>query len=205
MILWLLQHIPQIIINLLIEIGLLIFLIGNFVPMKYLNNRLEELVKLKVPSISGQLLKTIGILLIIVGVFLKGLTFGADELNDEIEKSNQEIARLTEESKNITTKIETKYVIKQKVIKEKGDEIIKYVNTNNDADCSLHNSFVELHDSAAKNSIPDPTRAVDENPSGIELSEAKKVIIENYNKYNQVADQLKDLQSWIREQSKINN
>jgi hypothetical protein len=64
MILWLLQHIPQIIINLLIEIGLLIFLIGNFVPMKYLNNRLEELVKLKVPSISGQLLKTIGILLI---------------------------------------------------------------------------------------------------------------------------------------------
>lgn len=187
MMLWLMQHIPAFIIYSIIACGAVAYVVSSFVPF--------------VGSVS---LKMLGLALLLVGVFLQGLNWGANVLSSEVEKANAEIKRINEESKTVTEKIVTQYVVKQKVIKEKGDEIIKYVNTNNDADCTLHNSFVELHDSAAKNSIPDPARAVDETSSGIELSEAKKVIIENYNKYNQVAEQLKDLQEWIRQQRELN-
>lgn len=187
MMLWLLQHIPSFVIYLILAAGTVAYLVSSFIP--FFNS---------LPT------RTIGLALLLVGAFLQGLNWGADVLSADVDKANAEIKRINDESKNVTEKIVTQYVIKQKVIKEKGDETIKYVNTKNDADCTLHNSFVELHDSAAKNSIPDPTGAVDETSSGIELSEAKKVIIENYYKYNEVAEQLKDLQEWVRQQRELN-
>lgn len=194
MMLWLLQHIPSTMIYLLITCGLVIYLTPNLMAYTNMSPTFLQFV----PT------RTLGLILILVGVFLQGLTWGADTLSAEVQKANAEAQKIKEESKNISERVVTKYIVKQKVIKEKGDEIIKYVNKNNDADCTLHNSFVELHNSAAKNTIPDPTRATDEAASGIELSEAKRVIIENYNQYNQVAEQLRDLQDWIKQQREIN-
>jgi hypothetical protein len=61
-----------------------------------------------------------------------------------------------------------------------------------------------LHDAAAKNELPDSTRATDETASNVKLSEATTTIVTNYGICNQNSEQLKALQEWVSEQKKLN-
>ena len=148
--------------------------------------------------------RIIGIILMGVSIFLLGISFSDDEFKKEIDKKNAEIAKINENAKDITAQTVIKYVYRDKIIKEKGDEIIKYVSTKNDGDCNLHNSTIELLNAAAKNDLPNPTRAVDESSSGVNLSAVETTVIENYNQYHEVKNKLDLLQEWVREQQKNN-
>ena len=187
MIVWLLQHIPTETTTIALVVGIIACFVGGFLPVMY-----------SAPT------RLAGIIIVLISMFLLGVNLGANELSEEVSKANEQIAKIKDESKKVTKQVVVKYVEKQKIIKENGNEIVKFITKNNDADCTLHNSFVELHDSAAKNSIPDPTRRVDEASSGIDLSQATEAIVKNYNQYNQVAEQLKSLQEWIKMQQEIN-
>jgi hypothetical protein len=70
--------------------------------------------------------------------------------------------------------------------------------------CTLPESFVRLHDSAVQGTVPNTSSGIDGTASGIALSEAERVIIENYGQYQQVAEQLRALQEWVIEQKKLN-
>ena len=132
------------------------------------------------------------------------MIYGADLIKPDLEKTKHDLEILKGKQNEVTKVVETKYIEKKVIVKEKGDEIIKYINTNNDNDCNLHKSFVMLHDSAAKNTLPDPTGSADETPSGVKLSTAEKVIAENYELFHEVSLQLKSLQEWVSEQLKLN-
>jgi hypothetical protein len=60
-----------------------------------------------------------------------------------------------------------------------------------------------LHDSASRNEVPDPTRKVDGSTSQIKISGVAETVVDNYTTYHQVAEQLRSLQEWIKEQQKI--
>ena len=139
-----------------------------------------------------------------LSLFLLGVSYSSQAFKEEIDKRNAEIVKINDEAKNISEKVVIKYVTQEKIIKEKGNEIVKYVNTKNDADCNLHNSTIELLNSAAKNNLPDPTRAIDETSAGIDFSTVKKIIIENYNKYYELKNNNDSLQEWIIKQQKNN-
>jgi hypothetical protein len=62
-----------------------------------------------------------------------------------------------------------------------------------------------LHDSASKNEVPDPTRLADEGTSATKLSTVTETVVGNYSICHQNAEQLKALQTWIREQEIIFN
>lgn len=154
---------------------------------------------------------------VVIGVFLIGLAAGGyfkgrsdvqikwDLAKAETEK---EIAELKAKEAEITIKTITKYVDRIKVVKEKGEEVIKYVDkyitVKEDLKYPLPNNFVELHDAAAKNVVPDATRAADENPSRVKISTATRTIAGNYNTCNEVREQLISLQDWIRQQQVLN-
>jgi hypothetical protein len=70
--------------------------------------------------------------------------------------------------------------------------------------CDLPESFVRLHDASAKGVIPEPATGVDGASSGIALSEAEKVIIQNYGQYIKVSEELRALQDWVRQQKALN-
>lgn len=194
MLLWLLNHIPSIVTHIMVGVGLVLYFFGNSIP---------------IPNIGGFVrtdtsVKILGILLAAFGIYLEGLTTGAGVLQSEIDEARQEVARLNEQSKQITEKVVIKYVTEQKQVKEKGDEIVKYITTNNDKQCTVYDSTVELLNSAAENRIPDSTRATNDTAAGVELSAVTKTVVENYNLYNQVSLQLKSLQDWIKQQKENN-
>ena len=146
---------------------------------------------------------------LLMSVFLVGGLSNEASWQLKVAKANVEIAELKVKSEQVNTKILTKYIDRIQVIKEKGNVIIKevpkYITKESDAKCDIPNSFVMLHDAAAKNELPDPTRSLNEGTSTIKLSTTTETIIGNYGISNQNSEQLKALQEWIRAQQKIYN
>ena len=141
---------------------------------------------------------------LLVSVFLCGGLANEASWQLKVAKTNAEIAELKAKSEKVSTKVVTKYIDRIQVVKEKGNEIVKYVNKESDAKCELPNSFVVLHDAAAKNELPDPTRASNAGASEVKLSGATTTIIQNYGTCWEIREQLKALQEWVTEQKKLN-
>jgi hypothetical protein len=150
------------------------------------------------------LIRVVGVCLITLSIFLLGVSYSDKAFKEEIDKKNAEISKINDDSKEITKDVVIKYIYMDKIIKEKGDEVIKYITVKNDADCKLHNSTIELLNSSAKGNIPDPTRATDETGSGVNLSAVTEAVVENNNKYHAVVLELTSLQEWVKEQKKNN-
>ena len=195
--LWLFNYIPTFFIYIAFSIGVVLYLFSEMATM-----RIAQIVTSS--YLTPALMRLIGIMLMGLSIFFLGISFSDAQFKKELDKKNQEIAKINESAKDITVQTEIKYVYRDKIIKEKGDEIIKYVSNKNDADCNLHNSTIELLNSAAKNNLPDPTRVIDETSAGVNLSTVESTVIENYNKYHEVKNSLNLLQEWVTEQQKNN-
>lgn len=141
---------------------------------------------------------------LIFSVYMCGGIANEEGWQKKVLEQQAEIAKLKQQEAEVTTKVVTKYIDKVTIVKEKNNEIAKYITTASDSKCQLPNSFSVLHDAAAKNELPDSAGAVDARASDVKLSEATTTIIANYGACNQNAEQLKALQEWIREQQKLN-
>lgn len=77
----------------------------------------------------------------------------------------EENAKKKDESVKVTEKIVIKYVDRVKVIKEKGDEIIKYVDRyvtkDDDANCTINYGFIRMYDDAIKGNVPNTSSKTD--------------------------------------------
>ena len=141
---------------------------------------------------------------LLISVFLCGGLANEASWQLKVAKTNAEIAELKAKSETVSTKVITKYIDRIQVVKEKGNEIVKYINKESDSKCELPNSFVVLHDAAAKNELPDPSRASNAGASDIKLSGATTTIVQNYGTCWEIREQLKALQEWVSEQKKLN-
>lgn len=160
-------------------------------------------------KIMTPLVRVLSVALMVGGVYLYG-GYGVNKYwLDQVKKQKEEIARIEKESQKVTEKIVVEYKEKVKVVKEKGDVIIQkvpeYITKESDTKCVIPNSFVVLHDSAAKNEVPDSTKGVDEGASAVKLSDVARTVTINYNNYHQLTEQLKALQDWVKQQEKVYN
>lgn len=160
----------------------------------------------KIPFISTYTtpIKYGSIVVLFVSVYMIGGIANEETWQKKVLKQQAEIAILKQKEAEVTVKVVTKYIDKLTVVKEKSNEIIKYITTESDNKCELPNSFSVLHDAAAKNELPDPAGASDAKASQLKLSDATTTIITNYGFCNQNAEQLNSLQEWVREQKRLN-
>lgn len=198
---WLMSFIPDSVlygfILSVMGIGAALFIVGSFTVF--------------LPLVKGWgfIARTIGTILMIGSVYLYG-GYGTEmKWRAEAEKLKADMDRKVALSEKNSKQIITKYVTKTKVIKEKGDVIIKevpkFITKDADAKCIIPKSFVMLHDSAAKNEVPDSSKGIDETASGVKLSTVGETVTINYNNYHQLSEQLKALQDWVTSQEKIYN
>ena len=117
------------------------------------------------------------LVLIIIGIsvstythhlgYEKGFKASDDKWNLEVAKKNEEIAKLNQAAAEVTNDVVTKYVDKVKIIKQKGDEIVKevpvYITDGDNANCKLPDAVLMLHNSAARGEklVPEATRTLD--------------------------------------------
>ena len=104
-------------------------------------------------------IRIIGVVLLFFGIFFEGGLYVNQEWAAKIREMEEKIAVAEEKSKQENVKIVEKIVVKQKVIKEKGDEVIKFIDKEvikydvkfaPGGQCEIPKEFVEAVNKAAK-------------------------------------------------------
>ncbi|MCX7562871.1 hypothetical protein OS176_04835 [Xanthomonadaceae bacterium XH05] len=147
-------------------------------------------------------LAALGIALVGFG-WVKGASHVQAKWDTAVQQQALHVAAIRERQAQATVKVVTEYVDRVRVVREKGDTIIKevpvYVPVQADAACTINRGFVRLHDAAAAGGLPEPARDADAAAADIALSAVAGTVAANYQTCLENAEQLRALQVWVRE------
>lgn len=119
----------------------------------------------------------------------------------------QKVAIAEQQSKDANDKLAKKTQKEIQVVKETvyvNKEIIKNtVGRQIDAQCSVPNSVISLHDSASRNEVARGSAISDGTTSKFKASELLGTVVDNYGACHENAAKLRAWQEWYREQQKI--
>lgn len=123
---------------------------------------------------------------------------------DQAETTAANLRTQLDNTRSATVTV-TQYVDRERVIRLKGDTIIKevprYVPVQADAACVVPRGFVRLHDAAAAGTLPNPdTGDADAAPAGVALSTVASTVAANYTDCHVDAARLSSLQQTLRDQ-----
>ena len=94
--------------------------------------------------------------------WIKGAGHVQAQWDAAVQQQTLQVASTRERQAQATVKVVTRYVDRVRVVREKGDTIIKevpvYVPAQADAACTVNRGFVRLHDAAAAGELPTPRR-----------------------------------------------
>jgi hypothetical protein len=68
------------------------------------------------------------IVMIVIGVFMSGAIYNNDQWEAKVKELQEKVKVAEEQSKQVNTEIVEKVVTKNKIIKEKGEEVVKYID-----------------------------------------------------------------------------
>lgn len=134
---WILQFLPNWIFYLLLLTGVAAFLVTHFV--KVLPN--------------AQLIKLASVAAVIVSVYMIGAISNNDAWLAKIKDLEVKVAQAEAKSAAANTDIVEKTVVKTQVVKQRGQDIIKYVDrevVKYDTTCVIPKEFVLIHNKAAE-------------------------------------------------------
>ena len=123
---------------------------------------------------------------------------------DQAESTAATLRTQLDNAKAATVTV-TQYVDRERIVRLKGDTIIKevprYVPVQADAACVVPRGFVRLHDAAAAGTVPDSnTGDADAAPAGVALSAVASTVAANYTDCHVDAARLTSLQQTLRAQ-----
>ena len=133
---WYLQFVPHWIFYGILGIGIFGILFSRFVPFYY---------KTAAQAVSY--------LAFAFGLFMTGAVKGSESLLAEMKDLREKVTVAEEQSVQETVKIETKYVNKTQVIRERGEDVLKYIDrevVKYDSTCIIPKEFIEAHNKAAE-------------------------------------------------------
>jgi hypothetical protein len=135
--------------------------------------------------------------------WVKGAGHVQSQWDAAVHQQTLQIAAVRQRQAEATVQVVTRYVDRVRVVREKGDTIIKevpiYVPVQADAACTINRGFVRLHDAAAAGELPEPARDADAAAAGIALSAVAGTVAANYQACHENAEQLRALHAWVRE------
>jgi len=147
-------------------------------------------------------LAALGLTLVGFG-WVKGAGHVQAQWDTAVQQQALRAAAVGEEQAQATIKVVTEYVDRVRVVREKGDTIIKevpvYVPVQADAACTINRGFVRLHDAAAAGELPEPAGDPDAAAADIALSAVARTVAANYQTCHENAEQLRALQAWFGE------
>ena len=98
-------------------------------------------------------IRIVGFVVLAFGIFFEGAIYNNKEWVARVKEMEAKVAAAETESKKETIKIVQKVVVKKQIVKERGEDIIKYVDreiTKYDNTCVIPKDFVKVLNDAAK-------------------------------------------------------
>ena len=134
---WILQFLPNWIFYLTLIAGIAALLITHFV--KVLPN--------------AQLIKLASVATVLASIYMIGAISNNDAWLAKIKDLETKVAQAEAKSATLNTEITEKTVVKTQVVKQRGQDIIKYVDrevVKYDTTCVIPKEFVLIHNRAAE-------------------------------------------------------
>jgi len=147
-------------------------------------------------------LAALGVALVGFG-WVKGAGHVQAQWDTAVQQQALQAAAIRERQAQATVKVVTEYVDRVRIVREKGETIIKevpiYVPVQADAACTINRGFVLLHDAAAAGELPETAGDADAAAANIALSAVAGTVAANYQTCHENAEQLRALQVWVSE------
>lgn len=134
---WILQFLPSWIFYLALLAGIAALLVTHFVQI--------------LPN--AQLIKLASVAVVLFSIFMIGAISNNDAWLAKIKDLEIKVAEATAKSANLNTDIVEKTVVKTQIVKQRGQDIVKYVDrevVKYDTTCVIPKEFVLIHNRAAE-------------------------------------------------------
>ena len=104
-------------------------------------------------------LRIIGLVTLLFGIFFEGVMYSGKDLHDKIKELEAKVVAAEAKSAEVNIKIVEKIVTKQKIVKERGEDIIKYIDKEiikydvrfaPGGQCEIPKEFISIHNKAAE-------------------------------------------------------
>ena len=142
---WILHFLPDAVIlwfcNILLLVGIVLTVAGFFA------NRIPLVMQYQLPF------KVLGIALLVLGVYFRGGYSVETAWRERVAEVEAKLKIVEEQSAKENTRIETRVVNRTQLIRERGEEITKYVDrevVKYDSQCVIPQPFIEAHNRAAE-------------------------------------------------------
>lgn len=143
---WILNWLPDFVFHLILILGVLALLAGWALRM------VPVVAKYSLP------IQVVGVLLTVLGVWYEGGIAKDAEWKARVAELETKVAQAEVKSEKVNTKVVTKVVTKTQVIKEKGDEVVRYIDrevAKHDAECKIPPAAIKAHNASAMNKAVD--------------------------------------------------
>ena len=140
---WILEWLPNWLFYAILFLGLIGFLITyllKFIPI-------PALYLYRTP------IQIVSVIMIVIGVYMAGSIANNEAWEAKVKEVQAKLAEAEARGAIETVKIVEKVVVQQKVIKERGKDIVQYVDrevVKFDNKCEIPPAFVEVHNKAAE-------------------------------------------------------
>lgn len=131
--------------------------------------------------------------------YMKGREGSKIELANYRAAAEKQISDLKDMNSKISNKVVVQYVDRINTIREKETRYVDLATNNVPNQFELSNGWVHTHDASASSNDADPARSADANSSGVKDNQALVTVVRNYATCESNAEQLKNLQQWIRD------
>ena len=134
---WFFNFIPETLFYLLFLCAGVGYIVSLFLPHPILKKQV------KITSVAA----------LAVSIYLLGMLYVNNWWKDKAAKLEQQVVELAQKSSETNTVIEKKYITKTQVVKQRGDDVIKYVDrevVKYDTQCVIPQEFISAHNRAAE-------------------------------------------------------
>jgi hypothetical protein len=131
-----LQFVPHWVFYGILAIGILGISFSRFVPFYY-----------------RAAAQVISYLALAAGLFMTGAVKGSESLLADMKELKDKVSVAEQQSVKETIKVETKYVNKTQIVRERGQDVLKYIDrevVKYDNTCVIPEEFVAAHNRAAE-------------------------------------------------------
>ena len=139
---WILQWLPNWIFYLILIIGLIGFLVTyllKFIPI-------PVLYMYRAP------IQIVSVIFIVIGVYMAGSIANNDAWEAKVKEVQAKLAEAEAQGAKETVKIVEKVVVQEKIVRQRGQDVIQYVDrevVKYDNKCEIPPPFVDAHNQAA--------------------------------------------------------
>jgi hypothetical protein len=134
---WILQFLPNWIFYLTLLAGIAAFVVTKFVRV--------------LPN--SQLIQAAGVAVVAFSIYMIGAISNNDAWLAKIKDLETKVAQAEAKSATLNTEIVEKTVTKTQIVKQRGEDIVKYIDrevVKFDANCAVPKEFVSTHNQAAE-------------------------------------------------------